>query len=148
MSAAFMVALFLVFVLGFVLDASLNPTYDAAADVTTLGGTHQADLDLLRDSSAVRAEEVGVGNVKVSIPIVNAAWFNTILRILTWDLSFFEGYLNIIRLLFFGITFAVTGMLVRDYGPVMVAIAEFMGRTMGAVVGGIGSLAASILRLR
>ncbi len=144
MTIGFTMALWLVMIVGLIFDAALNESVDSGGNSALR--TANGDINTLVDSSAVSAKEVGVGEFQVSIPTVNVGFFNTTLKILTWDLQFFKGWMNVIRYVFLALTYATTIFMLRDLGPVMVAIASFIGQTLSAISGVASGAVRALLR--
>ena len=144
MQPQFLIPLAMIVIVGAVLAGAADAAVTAGS--TTLGDA-QSDLNTIMNFKVFGIREMSVFGQSVSIPTLHVGFIGSLFNILTWDYSYLSGGMwNLLRYFLMTLTFA-TGILVFIHmGPVILAIAEFIGRTAAAVVGVFASSFRGIFR--
>ena len=140
----------MVILISLLLDAAgdAGGVFNADTGNTGFGAGNEGRLDILVEGEQANVFEVGIAGFEVGIPLLNPAFFTTMWTILSWDMNFFSGTYNIIRMIGLGIAYAFSLMFIRDLGPYLLTLIEVLGRAMGQLIGGFGEAVRGIARLR
>ncbi len=145
---SFTIPLAMVLIVAALLGAMADQTINTAGN-TVLGSTaEQADINALLDFKLFNIKEISLFQVSVSIPMINVAFFSGLFDLLTWNFSYFKGTWAILRLFFMSLTFSVGIMVLISIAPILIGVAEFLGRAAAGVVGIFGAGARALLSFR
>ena len=144
MTAAFATSLWMIMIIVAVFDAASTESF--VAGQTTLGSDNASSLNTLLEGQAVELQEIGPGRFKAPLPKVNVGFLSAVFDFLTFDAAFFKGQFNLIRIPLMALTFTFSLLALKDLGPVLVAIADFLGRTAAGLIGGFGTAIRALLR--
>ncbi len=139
---AIAISLWMLMIISATLDASAE--WDTTTSTTAITG--QSDFNKILATETAGLQEVGIGKFKVSVPLMNIGAVKAIFGFLTWDFNWIPDWLNLVRLFLAGITFWFSFMFFVEYGPVLISLAEFLGRTVGSITGGALNVARSLAR--
>jgi hypothetical protein len=126
--------------LGAVMDQGLN----AGGDSTL--GADASNINEVLDFNVFDVQEISLFNVSLSIPRPNFGFFNGLFDMLTWNFSYFTGDWAMLRLFFMALSFTVSVLVFISMAPVLISLAEFLGRTAAGVVGMFGGSLRSLFR--
>ena len=145
-SPAFTLPLSLVLIVAVLLAAVMDQAVDSAG-VAGLSETSASNINAVLDFSVFRLQELSVFNISVSIPRPNFAFFQGLFDLLTWDFSYFTGQWALLRIFFTALSFTVSVLVFISMAPVLISLAEFLGRTAAGVIGAFGGSLRSLFRL-
>lgn len=126
--------------LGAIMDQGIN-----AAGESTLGADASSINEVL-DFNVFDIQEISLFNVSVGIPLPNFGFFTGLFDLLTWNFSYFTGDWALFRLFFMALSFTVSVLVFISMAPVILSVAEFLGRTAAGVVGMFGGSLRSLFR--
>jgi hypothetical protein len=145
MTAQFTIPLAMMLIIALLLSAATDQTVNASGQ-SVLPTEESSDLNALMNFEVFSIQHVGVGSFRAPVPVVHLQFFKGLFDILTWNFSYLSGQTwSLLRFPLMAITFAVGILVLVQIGPVLVQVADFMGR---AVAGGIGVLGSALRFLR
>ena len=125
-------------ILATILAAASDQSQTATGD-TSLGTEEGSDINAVLNMRVFTVKDVGPGTLNIPIPLVHVSFFSGLFDIMTWNYSYFSGTWSLLRIPLVALTFSVGLLMFISAGPGLVSVAEFFGRTVAGIAGGIGS---------